>query len=316
MTEHIKILMLEDSPADAEFVTRLLLKANLVFDFVLVTNRKSFLDALNRGDPSVILADNSLPQFNARQALEIVRNRSLYIPFIMVTGTVSEEFAADIIKLGADDYILKDRMERLPSAIRSAIKHKKAEQQNQEAIEEIKRSNERFLTLSKATKDAVWDWNMHSNEVWFNNNFYALLGYRKGNVIPTLRECLRKIHPLDRSKVISMLIKMRNTSIPFMESEFRLQLADGSFRIVQDRNYILKGTDGKAIRVIGVLVDITKQKNLEQELEVLSIVAKETINSVIIFEKETGLASWINQGFTRHTGFSQKDIYGKNALRI
>ena len=63
----------------------------------------------------MLRSDNSLPQFSATQALEIMNQRSLHIPFIPVTGTVSEEFAANIIKLGADDYILKDRMAKLPA---------------------------------------------------------------------------------------------------------------------------------------------------------------------------------------------------------
>src|SRR5947199_328268 len=104
MEETMKILLLEDSPADAEIIKRFLLKEKMNCEFRLVMDRKGFLEALDEFSPRVILSDNSMPQFNASEALKITRQRNQYIPFIMVTGTVSEEFAASIIKQGADDY--------------------------------------------------------------------------------------------------------------------------------------------------------------------------------------------------------------------
>ena len=109
--------MLEDSEADAEIVQRLLKKQHQDFEFMLAMDKNSYLRALDVFQPDVILADNSLPQFNATEALEIINQRAAGIAFILVTGTVSEEFAANITKLGADDYILKDRLARLPAAI-------------------------------------------------------------------------------------------------------------------------------------------------------------------------------------------------------
>jgi DNA-binding NtrC family response regulator len=195
----LKILMLEDSPVDADIVQRLLIKENMDFEFSLALDKDSFLLALEQFDPNVILADNSLPQFNAREALKIVHQRSLHIPFIMVTGSVSEEFAAGIIKLGADDYILKDRLTRLPAAIDTAIKQQRADKERQDALEEIRRSNERFQTLSKATKDAVWDWDLLTDQVWWNENFFNLLSYNQQNPVPDLYSWTKRIHPVDRN---------------------------------------------------------------------------------------------------------------------
>src|SRR5258708_2396407 len=121
MTKRLKILMLEDSAVDAEIVQRVLTKEKLQFDITLVMTKEAYLLALDQSEPDLILADNALPQFNATEALEIVRRRLPLIPFILVTGTTSEEFAAKIIKLGADDYILKDRLARLPAAINTAL---------------------------------------------------------------------------------------------------------------------------------------------------------------------------------------------------
>ena len=135
MKKPLKILMLEDSVADAELIQRELLKEKPHCEFKLVMNKVAYLEALDKFKPDLILSDNTLPQINATEALELFNLRSLPIPFILVTGTVSEEFAAEIIKQGADDYILKDRLKRLPTAIDAALQKKKAQaeaRQNEE----------------------------------------------------------------------------------------------------------------------------------------------------------------------------------------
>src|ERR1700744_5709490 len=104
MTEALKILILEDNPYDAEeIVRRLELSAKFNCRFQLATDKATYLQALDAFCPSVILSDHSLPQFDSKEALTIARELFPDIPFIMVTGTISEEFAIDMIKAGVDD---------------------------------------------------------------------------------------------------------------------------------------------------------------------------------------------------------------------
>ncbi|HEY4154507.1 MAG TPA: response regulator, partial [Puia sp.] len=122
MKAALKIIMLEDSAVDAEIIQRFLAKKKPDYQFCLVTNKEAFLQALDQFNADLVLADNALPQFNGSEALQIVRETALDMPFILVTGSMTDEFAAHIIKSGADDYILKDRLTRLPDAIEAAIK--------------------------------------------------------------------------------------------------------------------------------------------------------------------------------------------------
>jgi len=117
MKASLNILMLEDSRSDAELIQRLILKQKPGCRFRLAIDEDTYRQALDEFHPDIILSDHSLPAFNSVNALLIARQKFPGIPFIMVTGTVSEEFAADIMKSGADDYILKDRPARLPDAI-------------------------------------------------------------------------------------------------------------------------------------------------------------------------------------------------------
>ncbi|HEY4786949.1 MAG TPA: response regulator, partial [Bacteroidales bacterium] len=120
----LHILMLEDDPLDADLNRAQL---NLLDEYncivKLVSDRDSYLEAL-KSQPDIILSDYSLPQYNGLEALNDLKNRKLLIPFIFVTGTINEETAADTIKSGAWDYVVKDRLFRLPLAIRSVLKLK------------------------------------------------------------------------------------------------------------------------------------------------------------------------------------------------
>jgi len=140
MKTALKILILEDSQADAEIVKRLLTKEKSLYEFSLAINRKTYVWALNHFKPDIILSDHSLPKFDCASALSLARQKSPNIPFIMVTDAVSKEFAADIIKLGADDYIIKDRLKRLPKAIESALKQRNIEKEKNGANQKIVQS--------------------------------------------------------------------------------------------------------------------------------------------------------------------------------
>jgi len=286
MPEKTRILVLEDSHDDAELVRRLLWKANPDFEFTLASDKDSFLYALNQFDPNVILADNSLPQFCAREALEIARRQIPEIPFILVTGSVSEEFAAEIIKLGADDYILKDRLIRLPSAIEMAMKQRKAGQEKRQAQEGHRKSDERFQTLSKATKDAVWEWNLLTGEIWWNESCYTLLGYDPKLSAPGPDSWSKRIHPSDRTKVMARLKGIIKNGVPSWEDEFRIRLIDGSYGTVLERAYIVEDDCGEPVRVIGALVNITEKKKMEEERLTSKMEQQREVSRVILQAQE------------------------------
>ena len=154
MKKSLHILMLEDNPTDLELLQHLLKREMKQVRFSVATNKAEFIERLNAETPDVILADHGLPGFNSTQALFIVQQRSLAVPFILVTGTVSEEFACNITKLGASDYILKDRPARLPAAIEAAIKQSFFEKEKEQAHINLIKSEERYRTLIERITDA------------------------------------------------------------------------------------------------------------------------------------------------------------------
>ena len=146
MDEIIKILHLEDVATDAAIVARKLKTAAFVFKIKVVNTEKDFKRGLDQFSPDVILCDHALPEFNSIEALKIVKEKGLRIPFILVTGAVGEEFAASIVLAGADDYVLKDRLTRLPTAILNCVIKHRSERERKEI-------EEGFRLTFKALKD-------------------------------------------------------------------------------------------------------------------------------------------------------------------
>src|SRR5688500_2174415 len=107
MNKALRILMLEDIPDDAGLIERTLAKQKLNFVGKRVDTKEEFIESLDEFRPDIILSDHVLPQFNSLEALSICKRVGLNVPFILVTGTVSEEFAVSCMKEGADDYVLK-----------------------------------------------------------------------------------------------------------------------------------------------------------------------------------------------------------------
>lgn len=117
----LKILSLEDMPSDAELQRATLTRDGLEFDWACVDNETDFKRTLAEYMPDVILADYNLPAYDGGAALEYVRANFPQIPLITVTGTLGEIKAVQLMKGGAADYILKDRLARLPDAVRKVV---------------------------------------------------------------------------------------------------------------------------------------------------------------------------------------------------
>jgi signal transduction histidine kinase len=156
MEKVMRILMLEDVPDDAGLIERALNKGGIAFTSKRVDTREEFIDALNEFKPDVILSDHSLPQFNSIEALKLCKKYTLDTSFILVTGAVSEEFAVSCLKQGADDYVLKSNLVRLPSAIFNSIKQKEVEQKRIKAERTLRVQNEELVKINKELDSFVY----------------------------------------------------------------------------------------------------------------------------------------------------------------
>lgn len=136
----LRILILEDVPTDMELVEHELRSAGIEFQSERVDNRESFLEALDRFSPEVILSDYSLPGFDGKTALLLALEKVPSVPFIFVTGALGEERAVDLMKSGATDFVLKDRLLRLPLCVERALVEVEEKRRRQQAEEDLRQA--------------------------------------------------------------------------------------------------------------------------------------------------------------------------------
>jgi len=137
----LRVLLVEDEPADVELALRALRQAGFAAKGDVAQTPEEFTDLVRRNSYDVILADYKLPNWSGLESVEILRREGLDIPVMMVSGALGERMAVECIKLGAADYVLKDDLARLPESVRRAIREKKLRDENRQSHDELARSN-------------------------------------------------------------------------------------------------------------------------------------------------------------------------------
>jgi PAS domain S-box-containing protein len=146
-----RLLLLEDDVSDAELAERTLRRSGLDFTLRRVATRESFVQALRKYDPDIILVDFRVPGFDGLEAVRLAKELRADLPVILVTGVLSDDAAGDFIKLGINDYVLKDRLARLPAAIISAL----SEAEGVRARRRAETSRDELARILECAQDGV-----------------------------------------------------------------------------------------------------------------------------------------------------------------
>lgn len=155
MKTEIRILHLEDNKLDAELIQSILESEGFKLEVKRVETRADFEAALKQGGWDFIFADFSLPSFDGRTALQIAREKSPQVPFILVSGTIGEAFAIEILKAGATDYVLKTELSGLAPAVRRALDEAEEHTRRRQAEEALRYREELFRTMAETANDAI-----------------------------------------------------------------------------------------------------------------------------------------------------------------
>ena len=155
MNQPFHILILEDVPTDGRLMVKELESAGIEFEYKVVDTLEAFDHTLHSFAPDIILSDYSLPQFTGMDALSLVRKSRPHLPFIIVTGAINEETAVDLMKAGAWDYVLKDRLGRLSTAVKGAIEKRRTVDEKTSAEEALIASETRYRRLFEMAREGI-----------------------------------------------------------------------------------------------------------------------------------------------------------------
>jgi len=154
MSIPLHVLILEDHETDAELMVHELCQAGYEPDWCRVDSEQDYLDGLS-STLDVILADYTLPQFDAMRTLNLLKSQGMEIPFIVVTGTVGEEVVAECMRQGATDYLLKDRLGRLGSAVERALQEKLLNDEKRRAVNALRENEEKYRRLFESSPESI-----------------------------------------------------------------------------------------------------------------------------------------------------------------
>jgi PAS domain S-box-containing protein len=267
MNTVLKFLQLEDDSCDAELIEKFLRRAGLEFTTTVVSDKLEYLAAIRRDVFDAILADNSLPQFNSTDAMKLLHTEAVSTAFILVTGTVSEEFAVDIIHKGADDYILKGNLTRLPSAIMQAIEKKKMQKEKLDAEAGLVKSERRYRTLFQRNLAGIYQSTTDGRIIDCNNAFCRMLGYSSPGE-------MRKINSRDlyfsEAEMRNFIARMHYEKF-LSNFESTLRKKDGSPVYVIGNISLVEDNETDIHTIEGIMINITDRKTAEENLKKINL---------------------------------------------
>lgn len=280
----IRVLIAEDDSNDAELLVRALREGGYEPDWRRVDTEAGFVAALEELY-DLVISDYVMPGFGGLRALALLKEREIKIPFILVSGVAGEDLAVTAMKLGAADYLLKDRLTLLGSAVGHALLEAQAQRERLaivghallEALMEeqlrrerlaadaaLRESEARFLQVVESMREVFWMTDAGKTRMlYISPGFEAIWGRTCESITASLAEWADSIHPEDRTRVLEAA--RTKQVLGTYEEEYRIVRPDGTIRWVRDRASPVRNAGGEISRVVGVAEDITQRKELEQQ---------------------------------------------------
>ncbi len=256
----LRILIIEDSTRDAELIAASIRRSGQPFQFEIIDLPEVFQQRLAEAEFDLILSDHNLRTWTGLDALEMLRRSGKDIPFIVVTGFLGDERAVEYLKGGANDYVLKERLERLPLAIARTLREKNQRDENTRLQKEIRESKEDWEKTFDAISDSIIILDRDSRIVRSNKSTEIFLGLNNSQIIG--RTCCSLIHST----------KGRPLACPFQRAmktgkEEEAEMTDNvSAKTVRVSVIPLRSREGEFEGGIHIMRDITESKQLQEEL--------------------------------------------------
>jgi hypothetical protein len=319
MASKLKILFVEDVLSDAELIWNEIEKSKISFSKVLVDKEDDYLEYLKDFEPDLIISDYSLPQFNGMTALLLRNQLAPLIPFILVTGSINEEVAVECMKAGADDYILKENLSRLGTAITNSIIKLKLAKEKKATEEELQKSELRLQKAQFIAHIGNWELDLSSKLIWASDEAFRIYGLKnEGHEIPY--ELIKKSPlPEYRGLLDEALYRLIKYNEPY-EAEFKILRANnGAIRSVYSKAELQLDNDGEQAKIIGVIQDITERKESDEALqeseEKFQSIMENSADAIFITDLE-GRYVYTNKAVSEMLGFTSKEMLSKTILDL
>ncbi|MCA1992022.1 MAG: PAS domain S-box protein, partial [Coleofasciculus sp. S288] len=231
MTRPLRVLIVEDSEDDAELMVYELERGGYSPIYERVDTAAALNAALDKDLWDIVLADYTLPSFSAPAALELLKERGLDLPFIIVSGTIGEDIAVAAMKAGAHDYLMKGKLARLAPAVERELREASERRKRRVAEQSVRQNEERFRLLIENALDIITVLGTDGVIRYESPAVEKVLGYKAEDLVG--KNILEYIHPEDVETFLNTLNQVVQTPEVALSIEFRFQHQDGSWRILE-----------------------------------------------------------------------------------
>jgi PAS domain S-box-containing protein len=319
MAGKLKILFVEDALSDAELIWNEIEKSKISFSKVLVDKEVKYLEYLKDFEPDLIISDYKLPQFDGMTALLLRNQLAPLIPFILVTGSVNEEIAVECMKAGADDYILKENLSRLGTAITNSIIKLRLAKEKKATEEKLQKSELRLQKAQFIAHIGNWELDLSTKLMWASDEAFRIYGLKnEGYEIPY--ELVKKSPlPEYRGMLDEALYRLLKYNEPY-EAEFKIKRANnGAIRSVYSKAELQLDNDGEQVKIIGVIQDITEGKEsaeaLQESEEKFRSIMENSADAIFITDQQ-GKHVYTNKAVTALLGFTSKEMKSRTIFDL
>lgn len=266
MKKEIRILVLEDFAPDAEIMIHELRRTGYNPAWKRVQTEDEFIRELDAQEWDIILADFTLPQFDAVSALQILNAKNREIPLIIVTGTISEEAALRCIEMGAADYLLKDRLTRLGAAVQHVLEEKILRQDKERTEVQLVESEERFYRLAENATDLFCRLRVSPDLKvdYINPAIIRILGYSPKEIGANPHMIIDRVDPEQRQALVDVFEDRVPFTRPFV---FAFEAKDATWHWVECSIVPIRDGNGQLLALEIVGRDVTSRHEAEEALQ-------------------------------------------------
>ncbi len=303
----LRALIVEDVADDAELMIVRLTQEGFNLQWQRVTNEAEYVAALAT-PPDVILSAWVLPQFGGLRALQLLHERNLDIPFIIVSGSIGEEAIVDAMRRGAYDYVPKDRPVRLGQAVKRALTERELRLAKQNAEKALLESEQRFRRLTENAPDLIYRYEITPRHgfTYVSPATTTIIGYTPEEYYADPNLTFNIVHPDDRPVLEKSFQGTFKPSILL-----RLIRKDGNVIWVEARHVPIYDEAAKLVAVEGIARDISERKRAEEQVRKLLRAVEQSPASIVITDT-AGCIEYVNPKFTRLTGYTLAEVVGQN----
>lgn len=308
MPKPLHVLIVEDSEDDALLLVFELRRGDYCPVWKRVETVESMRQALHEERWDLVISDYVLPGFSGLDALRLVRNSGLDLPFLIVSGKIGEDTAVNAMKEGANDYLIKGNISRLVPAIEREMQEAEVRRKRREAEAALVRSERRYKRLVAAVTDYIYTVTIQEGAVVktaHGPGCLSVTGYSHEEYVENPLLWYQMIYEEDRAAVTSLTSAITaGKDVPSLEH--RIRHKDGSLRWVINTIVPRYSELGELIGYDGLISDITERKRTEESLMLQSAALEAAANAIVITDG-AGLVLWANTAFTRMTGYTLEE---------